>query len=71
MIIETQNDVTAAVLQGVDRTPDPRTREILGALVRHLHALVREVRLTEREFQEAVALVNAIEIGRASCRERV
>ena len=60
MIIETQNDVTAAVLQGMDRTPDPRTREILGALVRHLHAFVREVRLTEHEFQEAVALVNAI-----------
>lgn len=60
MIIETQNDVTAAVLQGVDRTPDPRTSEILAALVRHLHAFVREARLTEREFQEAVALVNAI-----------
>jgi len=60
MIIETQEDVTAAVLQEMHRTPDPRTREILAALVRHLHAFAREVRLTEREFQEAVALVNAI-----------
>ncbi|HUN67825.1 MAG TPA: dioxygenase [Burkholderiales bacterium] len=60
MIIETQKDVTAAVLQEMRRTPDPRTKEILGALVRHLHAFVREARLTEREFQEAVALVNAI-----------
>lgn len=60
MIIETQDDVTTAVLHEMRRTPDPRTKEILGALVRHLHAFAREVRLTEREFQEAIAQVNAI-----------
>lgn len=60
MIIETQEDVTKAVLAEMHRTPDPRTKEILEALVRHLHGFVREVRLTEREFQAAIALVNAI-----------
>ena len=60
MIIESQDDVTGAVLAEMHRTPDARTKEILAALVRHLHDFVREVRLTEREFQEAVALVNAI-----------
>ena len=60
MIIETQDDVTGAVLQEMHRTPDPRSREILGALVRHLHAFAREVKLTEREFQEAIGHVNAI-----------
>jgi catechol 1,2-dioxygenase len=60
MIIESQEDVTRAVLAEMHRTPDARTKEILAALVRHLHEFVREVRLTEREFQEAVALVNAI-----------
>jgi catechol 1,2-dioxygenase len=60
VIIESQEDVTAAVLAEMHRTPDPRTREILGALVRHLHGFVREVRLTEREFQEAIRLLNAI-----------
>ncbi|MSQ49002.1 MAG: catechol 1,2-dioxygenase [Betaproteobacteria bacterium] len=60
MIIETQEDVTAAVLREMHRTPDSRTKEILGTLVRHLHAFVREVKLTEGEFQEAVAAVNAI-----------
>ena len=60
MIIETQEDVTKAVLAEMHRTPDPRTKEILEALVRHLHGFVREVRLTEREFQQAIALVNAI-----------
>lgn len=60
MIIETQEDVTRAVLEEMKRTPSARTHQILAALVRHLHAFVREVRLTEQEFQEAVRHVNAI-----------
>jgi hydroxyquinol 1,2-dioxygenase len=60
MIIENQANVTPAVLEEMKRTPEPRTREILGALVRHLHDFIREVRLTEAEFQEAVRYVNAI-----------
>lgn len=57
MIIERQEDVSEAVLRGMERTPDARTKEILAALVRQLHGFVREVRLTEREFQEAVRIV--------------
>jgi catechol 1,2-dioxygenase len=60
MIIRTEADVTEAVLGEMHRTPDPRTKELLSALVRHLHAFVRETRLTEREFQEAIGYVNAI-----------
>jgi protocatechuate 3,4-dioxygenase beta subunit len=60
MIIETQQDVTDAVLGEMFRTPDPRTRELLSALVKHLHAFVRETKLTEKEFQDAIGLVNAI-----------
>jgi protocatechuate 3,4-dioxygenase beta subunit len=60
MIIETPDDVTAAVLAEMHRTPDARTRELLALLVRHLHAFVREARLTEREFQEAIGTINAI-----------
>ena len=60
MIIETQDDVTAAVLGEMHRTPDRRTRELLSLLVKHLHAFVREARLTEREFQDAIGAINAI-----------
>jgi len=60
VIIETQQDVTAAVLAEMVRTPHPRTREILSCLVKHLHAFVRETKLTEKEFQEAIGYVNAI-----------
>ena len=60
MIIRTQEDVTAAVLGEMHRTPDTRTKEILSSLVTHLHAFVRETRLSEREFQEAIGYINAI-----------
>jgi protocatechuate 3,4-dioxygenase beta subunit len=60
MIIENQAMVTDAVVEAVSRTEDPRLREILLALVRHLHGFVREVRLTEREFQEAAGIVAAL-----------
>jgi protocatechuate 3,4-dioxygenase beta subunit len=60
MIIGSEKDLTEAVLAEMHRTPDARTRELLAALVRHLHAFIREVRLSEREFQDAIALVNAI-----------
>jgi protocatechuate 3,4-dioxygenase beta subunit len=60
MIIETQDDVTKAVLHEMQRTPDARTKEVLSALVRHLHQFVKEVRLTEQEFQEAIGFINAI-----------
>src|SRR5262249_12681722 len=35
-------------------------KEIFSALVKHLHAFVREVKLTDKEFQQAVAFVNSI-----------
>lgn len=60
MIIENQAMVTDAVVEAVSRTEDPRLREILLALVRHLHGFVREVRLTEPEFQQAVRIIAAM-----------
>jgi protocatechuate 3,4-dioxygenase beta subunit len=60
MIIENEASVTTAVLEAFGRTADPRLREILLALVRHLHGFIREVRLTEREFQEATRIIAAL-----------
>ncbi len=57
MIIENEASVTDAVLEAFSRTRDPRIREILLALVRHLHGFLREVRLTEKEFQEATRII--------------
>jgi hydroxyquinol 1,2-dioxygenase len=60
MIIENQADVTKAVLSELQRARDPRFREIMSALICHLHDLAREVKLTEQEFQIAAAYINAI-----------
>ncbi len=38
---------------------DPRTRELLTALVRHLHGFAREVRLTEDEWMAAIQWLKA------------
>jgi len=59
VIIANEQQVTEAVLAVMGRTPDPRLREIMTALVQHLHAFIRQVKLTEREFQEAVAIINS------------
>src|SRR6516164_6734262 len=64
MIIERHEDVTPAVLAVMQQTTDPRLREIMTSLVSHLHAFVRDVRLTEEEFQSAAAILN--EMGQAT-----
>ncbi|UQD72822.1 catechol 1,2-dioxygenase [Bradyrhizobium japonicum] len=57
MIIEREQDVTAAALAVMERTTDPRLRQIMVSLVKHLHGFVRDVRLTEKEFRDATAIV--------------
>ncbi|MET8150791.1 intradiol ring-cleavage dioxygenase [Actinoplanes sp. NPDC049668] len=47
------------VVASFDGTPDPRLRELMQALTRHLHAFVREVRLTETEWRQAIAFLTA------------
>ena len=56
MLIKRQEDVTPVVLDAFKNTADPRVREILTALVKHLHAFARDVHLTEEEFEKAVQL---------------
>jgi catechol 1,2-dioxygenase len=47
-------EVVCASLAG---TPDPRLRHILESLVRHLHGFVKDVCLTEREWENAIAFL--------------
>ena len=41
-------------------TPDPRLRELLQALTRHLFAFVAETRLTRTEWQQAIEFLTAV-----------
>ena len=63
-MIRTWSDVTPAVQSVMAQTHDPRLREIMTALIKHLHGFVAETRLTETEFQQATQLLNAM--GRQS-----
>jgi hydroxyquinol 1,2-dioxygenase len=49
-----ENTITDAVLERVRQAPDPRVRQISEALVRHLHAFVREVEPTQEEWRAGV-----------------
>jgi protocatechuate 3,4-dioxygenase beta subunit len=60
MIIENEEQLTQAVLEETQRTSDARQKEILQALVRHLHGFAREVRLTEKEFNQAINIVTRL-----------
>jgi catechol 1,2-dioxygenase len=60
MINANHEELTRDALAVMQRTRDPRLREIMVSLVRHLHAFVRDVRLTEVEFREATAILNEI-----------
>lgn len=53
----TESDLTDIVVNGYAKTSDPRLREILQSLIRHLHAFVRDVRLTEPEWLEGMNFV--------------
>ena len=57
MIITNAAELTPAVQAVMERTSDPRLRAIMTSLVTHLHAFVRETRLTEDEFRAAAAVV--------------
>lgn len=48
------------VLASFDDTPDPRLKQLVQAVVRHLHALLREVRLTESEWLKAIEFLTAV-----------
>ena len=51
---KTPEELTADVLASFDGCEDPRLREIMQALVRHLHGFVLEVGLTPQEWEGAI-----------------
>jgi hydroxyquinol 1,2-dioxygenase len=57
MIIARQEDVTPVVIDAYKTIEDPRTREIVASLIKHLHAFAREVHLTEEEFQKGAEII--------------
>ena len=59
-----QEKLTADVLDAFAKTPDPRLRELMTALVKHIHAFAREVDLKPGEWLAGMKFLDAI--GRIS-----
>lgn len=55
----TEQELTDDVVARFDNTPDERLREVMQALVRHLHAFAREVRLTDDEWMAGIQFLTA------------
>ena len=64
MIIDNETMLTPAVHAAMRPTADPRLREVMDSLVRHLHAFVRDIRPTEEEFERAIDFV--VGLGQAT-----
>ncbi|WP_329027244.1 dioxygenase family protein [Streptomyces sp. NBC_00690] len=51
---------TQAVVDSFADTPDPRLKEILGTVTRHVHDAVRELALTQEEWERAIGFLTAV-----------
>jgi hydroxyquinol 1,2-dioxygenase len=54
-----EDTATGAVVDSFADTPDPRLREVLGSLARHLHDFVREVEPSMAEWEKAIEFLTA------------
>ncbi|MGV9822616.1 intradiol ring-cleavage dioxygenase [Nocardia xishanensis] len=54
LVTDREQAVTEEVLASFEATPDPRLREVMHSLVRHLHAFARDIRLSEHEWEIAI-----------------
>ncbi len=54
-----EHNITQAVLDRFSKTPDPRLKEIIFSLVKHLHDFARETNLTEEEWVRGIEFLTA------------
>ena len=55
----TEQELTDLVLMKIEGAPDARFREVMLSLVKHLHAFIREVGLTQEEWRTAIDFLTA------------
>ncbi|MGP6204672.1 intradiol ring-cleavage dioxygenase [Microbacterium sp. F2] len=54
-----EQELIETVVASFDGAPDERLKQVMRSLVRHLHAFIRDVRLTEEEWNAAIAFLTA------------
>ena len=55
----TADNITDAVVARLSDCADPRLKQVMTSLVQHLHGFVRDVALTEPEWERAIAFLTA------------
>ncbi len=55
----TEENLTEAVIERMADCPNERLRTVMESLIRHVHAFVREVELTEEEWFEGIRFLTA------------
>jgi len=63
-----ERELTEIVVASFASTSDPRLRLLMESLTRHLHAFLREVRLTEAEWKQAIGFLT--EVGHMTDSQR-
>ncbi len=56
----TENGLTAAALARLAKAPNPRMKEIMTSLIRHMHGFVRETGLTPAEWKTGIEFLTAV-----------
>ena len=64
----TKDNITDAFMSYLGKEVDPRLRDVMGSLVKHLHAFAREVNLTHEEWNKGIAFLEAA--GEISDKQR-
>ncbi|GAA1763658.1 dioxygenase [Pseudarthrobacter sulfonivorans] len=54
-----EQELVDTVVASFDKTEDPRLKQLMQSLTRHLHNFLREVRLTEDEWNAAIEFLTA------------
>ncbi len=68
----TRDNITDVFMGYLGQDTDPRLREVMGSLVKHLHAFAKEVKLTHAELNEGIRFLDrAGEISDAERHEFV
>ena len=55
-----QNTITQVALRRLEGCTDPRFKEIMTSLTKHLHEFAREVKLTEAEWMQGLEFLTAV-----------
>ena len=55
-----QHTVTESALERIAQCPDPRLKQVMTALIRHLHEFAREVKLTPAEWMKGIEFLTEV-----------